>query len=53
MAPITNRVKVWKYFSGLSIDTNNFAFEVQVILSLESNYPEGSGAKIGLNDPHD
>ena len=53
MAPITNRVKVWKYFSGLTIDTNNFAFEVQVILSLENTYSDALGAKIVLNDPHD
>ena len=32
MAPMTNRVKVWKYFWGLFIGTNNFAFEVEVIL---------------------
>ena len=28
---------------GLSIKTNNFAFEVKVILGLESTIPDGSG----------
>ena len=32
--PMTNRVKVWRYFKGLTIKTNNFAFEVKVDLSL-------------------
>ena len=36
MEPMTNRVKVSKNFLGLSIETNNFAFEVKVILGLES-----------------
>ena len=52
MAPMTNRGKVLKYFWGLSIETNNFAFEVKAILGLESTYPDGQGAKIGLNGPH-
>ena len=34
MDPINNRVKVKKYFLGLTIETNNFAFEVKVILCL-------------------
>ena len=34
MAPMTNKVKVWKYFQGLTIETNNFAFQVKVILGL-------------------
>ena len=38
--PMTNRAKVWKYFQGLTIDTNNYAFEVKVILSLESTYTD-------------
>ena len=37
---MTNRVKVWKHFLGLSIETNNFAFEVKVILGLESTHLE-------------
>ena len=36
MEPLTNRVKVRIYFCGLTIETNNFAFEVKVILGLES-----------------
>ena len=32
MAPMTNRVKVWKYSYGLNIETNNFAFDVNIIL---------------------
>ena len=53
MAPMTNRVKVWKYFWGLFIATNNFAFEVEAILVLESTHLESWVAKIGLNGPHD
>ena len=34
MAPMTNKVKVQKYFQGLTIETNNFAFQVKVILGL-------------------
>ena len=33
--------------------TNNFAFEVNAILGLESAYLESQVAKIGLNDLHD
>ena len=40
MDPMTNRVKVWKYVKGLTIETNNFAFEVKVILGLESTYQD-------------
>ena len=53
MAPMTNRVKVKKYFSGLIIATNNFAFEVKAILGLESTHLEIRVAKIGLNGPYD
>ena len=52
MAPMTNRVKVWKYFLGLFIATYNFAFEVEAILVLESTDLESWVAKIGLNCPH-
>ena len=50
MAPKTNRVKVWKYFQGLTIETSNFAFEVQFELGLKSARLDGYGAKISLND---
>ena len=53
MAFITNRVKIWIYFYVLAIENNNFAFEVKVILGVESTFPDGQEAKIGLNDPHD
>ena len=36
MGPLTNRVKVRIYFYGLTIEINNFAFEVKVILGLDS-----------------
>ena len=52
MAPMTNRVKVSKYFWGLIIATNNFAFEVKSILGLESTLLESQVGKIGLNGPH-
>ena len=48
---MTNRVKVWKYFQGLTIETNNYAFEVKFIPCLESTRLDGYGAKIGLNGP--
>ena len=38
MAPMTNRVKDLKYFWGIIIATNNFAFEVKVIVDLDSTY---------------
>ena len=41
MAPMINRVEVLKYFKVLTIDTNIFAFEVRVILVLESTYLDG------------
>ena len=40
MDPMANRVKVWKYVKGLTIETNNFAFGVKVILGLQSTYLE-------------
>ena len=51
MAPMTNRVKVRRYFWGLTNDTNNFAFEVKVIPGKESTHPDCQVAKIGLNGP--
>ena len=53
MDPLANRVKVWKYFYGQTIETNNFAFEAKVILGLESTCSDGQGAKIGLDGSHD
>ena len=50
---ICNRDKVWKYFQGLTIETKNFAFEVNFILGLESTRLDGYGAKLRLNGPHD
>ena len=49
MDPMANRIKVWKYFKGLTIETSNFGCEVKFILGLESPCPDGWGAKIGLN----
>ena len=37
---MTNRVKVWRYFEGLSIDTNNIVFEFKFMLGIESTIPE-------------
>ena len=36
MEAMTNRVKVWMYVWCLIIETNNFSFEVKVILGMES-----------------
>ena len=36
---------------GPIIETENFAFEVKVLLGLENTRPESQEAKIGLNDP--
>ena len=41
---------VLKHLLGLIIETNNFAFEVKVILGLESTCQDAQGAKIGLNE---
>ena len=53
MDPLTTRVKVRIYFYGLTIEINNFAFDVKVILGLENAHLESWVAKPGLNDPHD
>ena len=50
MAPMTNRVKVLKFFQGIIIKTRKFTFEVKVILGLESTCQDAQGAKIGLNE---
>ena len=47
MGPMTNRVKVRIYFYGLTIEINNFAFEVKVILGMESTIPDVVGL-VGL-----
>ena len=49
MDPMANRVKVWKYFQGQTIETNNFAFEAKVILGLERTCADEGKAKIGLS----
>ena len=53
MAPMSNRVKVQKHIWDLIIATNNFAFEVEPIVGLESTHLERRVAKIGLNGPRD
>ena len=40
MVPMTYRVKVLRYLWYLSIDTNNFAFEVKAIRGLEHTHLE-------------
>ena len=53
MAPKTDRVKVWKYFYGLTSETKNFTFEVKGILLLENICPDNQVAEIGWSsDPH-
>ena len=34
-----------------SIETNNFAFEIKVILGQKSTHPGSQVVEIGLNDP--
>ena len=41
MDPMANRVKVWKYFQGQTIETNNIALKAKVIRDLESTYSDG------------
>ena len=53
MVPKTDRIKVWKYFYGLTSETKNFTFEVKVILGFKSTRPDTYVAEIGLNGPHD
>ena len=38
---MTYKGKVWIYFQGLNIETNNFAFEFKVILGLGITRPDG------------
>ena len=35
---MTNKFKVLRYLQGLTIETNKFAFEVKVILGLETTF---------------
>ena len=48
MVPQTNRVKVKRYILGLTFETNNFAFEVKVLLGLQSNLLGGWWLGVGL-----
>ena len=41
MASIAIRVKVGTYIEGLISETINFAFEINVLLVLESTHPDG------------
>ena len=40
---MTNRVDVWRYSLSLTIETNNFAFEVKGLLDQKIAFPEWSG----------
>ena len=53
MAHMAYAVKVWWYFFGLTIKTKNFAFEIKVLLDVESTHPGCQMAKIGLHGPDD
>ena len=53
MGPMSNRFKVQIYFYGLTIEINNFTFEVKVIPGMESTRIDESVAKIKSNDPQD
>ena len=48
---MTNRDKVLR-FKSLTIETNNFAFEIKVILGLKNIHPGCQVVEVGLNDPH-
>ena len=45
MALMTNRVKVWRHFWGLTIETNSFAFGVKVMRGPESNLQKSRNAR--------
>ena len=51
MLPLTNRIKVWRYFKVLAIEANDFAFVIKVLLGLERTCPGCWMGKIGVNDP--
>ena len=46
-SPMSSRVKVWRYFQGLSIKTNNFAVELKFILGQNQTRLGGSGGGVG------
>ena len=41
MTIVTNRVNVLGHFYGVTTETNNFAFDVKVILGLENTCRDG------------
>ena len=47
--PMTNGAKVFIYHPGLDSKTNNFSFEIKVILYHHSTSPDVLVAKIGLD----
>ena len=53
MEHMTNTIKVRRYFQGLAIDINNFAFEIKVILGLEVTRQSCQVAKICSYVPFD
>ena len=48
MAQILSRIKVQRYFQGLTIESKNFAFEVKITQGLESSYPDSLVFRVGL-----
>ena len=48
---MTNRGKVWSFFRGLIIESNNFASEVKVIQGLKRIRLDAWRGKMGINDP--
>ena len=53
MTAMTNKVKVWRNIYSFTVETKDFAFEIQVILDLESTRQSCQEAKIVLNGLHD
>ena len=53
MVPVTNTIKVRRYFQGLAIDIDKFAYEIKAILGQEISRLSCQVAKIGLNGPCD
>ena len=50
---MNDKIKIWRYHSSLNNNTNNFDFEVKVILGFKSICPDSLVYKIRLNGPHD
>ena len=50
---MTSRVKVRRYFYGLTIEANNFALEVKVRLGFEKDRPDSKVDELELNGLHD